>query len=130
MRCPPAFADRIGLAAHQKAADYTVARMRLGIAEMLVEAALLVVLTLGGGLAVLVALDRRARRSARWAATSLLIVAVAVISGVVSLPFSYGRRSASRRGSASTGRRASCGSPISQGRRGRRRRSACRSRRS
>ena len=30
---PPAFADRIGLAAHQKAADYTIARMRLGVAE-------------------------------------------------------------------------------------------------
>ena len=55
MRCPPAFADRIGLPAHRKAADYTVARTRLGVAETLAETAVLVALTLGGGLAALVA---------------------------------------------------------------------------
>ena len=101
---PPAFADRIGLAAHQKAADYTIARMRLGVVETLVETALLLALTLGGGIAVLVACDRRAARSASWAATSSLIVAVAVISGVVGLPFSY-RADVRHRGrsSASTG---------------------------
>ncbi len=52
---PPAFADRIALAAHQKAADYTIARTRFGVVETVVEAALLLALTLGGGLAALVA---------------------------------------------------------------------------
>ena len=48
---PPAFADRVGAAAHRKAADYTVAKQRLGIAETLVDALVLVGITLGGGLA-------------------------------------------------------------------------------
>src|SRR5437773_7771348 len=50
---PPAFASRIGLPAHQKAADYTVAKQRLGIVETIVDAVVLLALTLGGGLAVL-----------------------------------------------------------------------------
>ena len=61
MRVPAAFADRIGLPAHQKAADYTVARTRFGVVETLFEAGVLLALTLGGGLAALVRADRRAR---------------------------------------------------------------------
>ena len=85
---PPAFADRIGLAAHQKAADYTIARVRLGVAETLVETALLVALTLGGGIAVLVRFTDVLPFGV-LGRDLLLIVAVAVISGIVSLPFSY-----------------------------------------
>ena len=47
---PASFAGAIPLAAHQKAADYTVAKTRLGIADLLLGAALLLVLTLGGAL--------------------------------------------------------------------------------
>jgi STE24 endopeptidase len=85
---PPAFADRIGLPAHRKAADYTVARMHLGIAETLTEAALLLAFTLGGGLAALVAFTD-VLPFAGLIRDLILIVAVAVISGLVSLPFSY-----------------------------------------
>ncbi|MDH5577129.1 MAG: M48 family metallopeptidase, partial [Betaproteobacteria bacterium] len=45
---PSMFADTIPLAAHQKAADYTVAKARLGMLDVLLGAALLVALTLGG----------------------------------------------------------------------------------
>lgn len=45
---PPAFADRIGLAAHQKAADYTRARGLLGRWDMLLDTTWLLVLTWGG----------------------------------------------------------------------------------
>ena len=85
---PPAFAERIGLAAHQKAADYTIARTRLGIVETLVEVAVLVVLTFGGGVAALVAwtgsvpvgaLCRISHSSSRSRSSS----------GVIGLPFSY-----------------------------------------
>ncbi len=85
---PAAFAGRIGLSAHQKAADYTVARTRLGVVETLADAALLIALTYGGGVAALVA----------WTASFgvgplgqdlALLVAVAIISGIVGLPFSY-----------------------------------------
>ena len=45
---PPTFADAIPLSAHQKAADYTVAKARLGMLDVLLGAAALLVLTLGG----------------------------------------------------------------------------------
>ena len=50
---PAAFASRISLAAHQKAADYTIAKSRLGLLEMAVGAAVLIGWTLLGGLSQL-----------------------------------------------------------------------------
>lgn len=47
---PAAFAASISLDAHQKAADYTTARVRLGLADLALSTALLLALTLGGGL--------------------------------------------------------------------------------
>ena len=48
---PAEFAARIPLAAHQKAADYSVDRSRFALQTTLVDSALLMFLTLGGGLA-------------------------------------------------------------------------------
>jgi STE24 endopeptidase len=45
---PRSFAESISLAAHQKAADYTVAKARLGEVDVLIGTAMLLVLTLGG----------------------------------------------------------------------------------
>jgi len=45
---PATFAQSIPLPAHQKAADYTVAKGRLGMLDVLLGAALTLVLTLGG----------------------------------------------------------------------------------
>jgi STE24 endopeptidase len=47
---PPSFAGVIPLAAHQKAADYTVAKTGVGIADVIVSALLLLALTLGGAI--------------------------------------------------------------------------------
>lgn len=47
---PVAFREAIPLDAHQKAADYTVARAGLGRADVVIGAQWLLVLTLGGGL--------------------------------------------------------------------------------
>ncbi|WJW76324.1 M48 family metallopeptidase [Thiohalobacter sp. IOR34] len=47
---PPAFAAAIPLEAHRKAADYTLAKTRLGQLETLYETGLLLLWTLGGGL--------------------------------------------------------------------------------
>ena len=47
---PAAFAGTIGLAGHQKAADYTVAKVRFGLLETAVGAAVLLGWTLLGGL--------------------------------------------------------------------------------
>ena len=52
---PAHFADRVGLIAHQKAADYTAARTRVGVVDLLVDTAVLLALTLGGGLAAIAA---------------------------------------------------------------------------
>src|SRR5262245_8833106 len=47
---PAEFAEKIPLSAHQKAADYTVAKTKLGLMSMLVNAAVLIGFTLLGGL--------------------------------------------------------------------------------
>jgi STE24 endopeptidase len=89
-RVPDAFADRIGLAAHQKAAAYTIARTRFGVVETLVDAALLVALTLGGGLSALVT----ATGALDWDPLGqdlALVVALALLTGIVGLPFSWHR---------------------------------------
>lgn len=87
---PAHFADRIGLAAHQKAADYTVARTRLGIVDLLLDTAVLLALTLGGGLAHIsgwiaaLPLGPLARDVA-------LIVAVVALAGAIALPLTWYR---------------------------------------
>ncbi len=50
---PVAFASNITLAAHQKAADYTIAKARLGLIEMALGTAVLLAWTLLGGLSLL-----------------------------------------------------------------------------
>ena len=47
---PAAFATTVSLASHQKAADYTVVRSRLGLMSLAVGTALLIGWTLLGGL--------------------------------------------------------------------------------
>ncbi len=47
---PASFADKISLQDHQKAADYTTAKVRFGRLPLLYEVALLLIWTLGGGL--------------------------------------------------------------------------------
>src|SRR5437868_14969958 len=85
---PAAFAARIGLPAHQKAADYAMAKQRLGIVETIVDAVVLVALTLGGGLALLFGWTERIDAAPLWRDV-ILLVAVGVIGGLVSLPFSW-----------------------------------------
>ncbi|MDP1614019.1 MAG: M48 family metallopeptidase [Sulfuritalea sp.] len=50
---PDNFAGRIELADHRKAADYTVAKVRLGLLEIAVDALVLLALTVGGGLGLI-----------------------------------------------------------------------------
>ncbi|MBI3898555.1 MAG: M48 family metallopeptidase [Gammaproteobacteria bacterium] len=84
---PPAFAQRVPLAAHRKAADYTVARASLGQWQDVFGALLLLAWTLGGGLAVL---DQswRGTITSGWLAGTLFLLSVLLISGVLELPLS------------------------------------------
>ncbi|OGB24151.1 MAG: peptidase M48 [Burkholderiales bacterium RIFCSPLOWO2_02_FULL_57_36] len=85
---PPQFTEKIPLAAHQKAADYTVAKTKLGLVILLVNTAVLIGFTLLGGL--------------QWLSVKILnltgpgmtyqiglLIAFAAISGIISLPFDY-----------------------------------------
>ena len=85
---PPDFAQRISLTAHQRAADYTAAKLRLGLLELAFSTAVLLGWTLLGGLDALnTALFTAAGAHPLWQPLALL-VAFAVIDGVLDLPFS------------------------------------------
>jgi STE24 endopeptidase len=88
---PPEFAASVPLPAHQKAADYTRARTRLGIVDALVSAALLLAFTLGGGLEWLYDVWARLFEAGGYAHGIALILSVAAITGLVDLPFSIYR---------------------------------------
>ncbi|HHH36652.1 MAG TPA: M48 family peptidase [Gammaproteobacteria bacterium] len=84
-RVPRPFDQRITLDAHRKAAAYTVARARFEMAALIYHSLLLLVWTLGGGLA---ALDR-AWRAMGWgeAATGVaVILGVLFVSALLDLP--------------------------------------------
>jgi len=87
---PAPFASRIDDTAHRKAADYTIAKQRLGMLEAIVDTAVLLVLTEGGVVGWLVVATERVAFPA-IVRDVLLLVAVAAIAGVVSLPFSWWR---------------------------------------
>ncbi len=88
---PAQFSEKIPLDAHQKAADYTIAKTKLGLVLLVVNTTVLVGFTLLGGL--------------QWLSTTLfqltgsgmfyqigLLVSFALISGVIDLPFDYYRQ--------------------------------------
>ncbi len=90
-RVPAEFSDGVTLAAHQKAADYTAARTRLGIVDALVSAAVLLAFTLGGGLEWLFDAWAKVFEAGGTAHGIALILAVAAIGGAIDLPFSIYR---------------------------------------
>lgn len=88
---PAEFTGKIALSAHQKAADYTIAKTKLGLLSLLLNAVVLIGFTLLGGL--------------QWLSVSLyqltgpgmsyqigLLAAFALISGAIELPFDYYRQ--------------------------------------
>ena len=84
---PDAFKDNISLADHQKAADYTTAKTRLGIIETLLGAVILLGWTLAGGLEALNTLVVSWELDAVFTGT-LFILGVMIISGIIDLPMS------------------------------------------
>lgn len=87
---PPAFADQVPLDAHRKAADYTVARTRLGRWEAVYGSLWLLVWTLGGGLDVLDTFWREIVGPELIAGT-LFILSILFLAAVIDLPFSLYR---------------------------------------
>ena len=88
---PAMFAESIPLAAHQKAADYTVAKARMGVIEAVLDAVILLVLTLGGVLQFLIDFWSRAFPLASlWHGTALILT-VMLLRGALGLPLSLYR---------------------------------------
>jgi STE24 endopeptidase len=90
-RVPAEFAGSVPLAAHQKAADYTAVKTRLGILDALVSAAVLLAFTLGGGLQWLYDAWALAFEAGGYAHGIALVLSVAAITGLVDLPLSIYR---------------------------------------
>jgi STE24 endopeptidase len=86
---PAAFAQNITLAAHQKAADYTLTKSRFGLLELAFGTAVLVGWTLLGGLDVLNTwlLGLIGNAYAGLAQQLALFVSFAVIGSIIELPF-------------------------------------------
>lgn len=85
---PAQFAQKIPLAAHQKAADYTIDKTRLKLVMLVVNAVVLVGFTLLGGLQWL-SLQIIQLAGPGMVYQIGLIAVVMLISGVIDLPFEY-----------------------------------------
>ncbi len=82
---PTAFAQTIALGAHQKAADYTLAKGRLATLQLILTSALLVCWTLLGGLSLLNQALLHWLGAGLWQQVALL-GSFALISGLLDLP--------------------------------------------
>lgn len=88
---PGIFAASIPLAAHQKAADYTVAKVRLGMVDAALDALVLLALTLGGVLQLAADLWQRVFAvESIWHGTAL-VISVLLLRGILELPLSVYR---------------------------------------
>jgi STE24 endopeptidase len=88
---PAEFAAKVPLAAHQKAADYTVAKTRFGLVTLLWGGAILIGFTLLGGLQALSTALLHAFGPGMLHQMAL-VVAFALISGALDLPFEWYRQ--------------------------------------
>ncbi|MBC3874826.1 M48 family metallopeptidase [Undibacterium flavidum] len=88
---PTEFSEKIGLDAHQKAADYTIAKTKFGLLSLFISVLVLLAFTLFGGLQLL------AVSLYKWLGDGMtyqlsLIAAFALISGALDLPFDLYRQ--------------------------------------
>ena len=85
---PAEFAEKVTLTEHQKAADYTIAKLRLGVLENGVSAIILIGFTLLGGLQILnISLSQLLGDGITQQIA--LLGSIVIISGIVDLPFSW-----------------------------------------
>ena len=84
---PTAFAKTIALAAHQKAAQYSISNLRLGLVELFIGSALLLGWTLFGGLQWLNISLLQWQAPGLWQQMALVVAFVA-ISSLLDLPLS------------------------------------------
>ena len=88
---PAAFAASISAEEHHKAADYTLAKTRLSLLNLALEAALLLALTLGGGLQWLHGAIASRIEPPLWQGT-LLLLALSALLSLAELPIALWRQ--------------------------------------
>ncbi len=86
---PAAFSGSISLEAHQKAADYSNAKTKLVIIEATSQAALLAILTIGGGLQLIDEIWRNLLPANEIARGGLVICSAMIVSSLIDIPFDY-----------------------------------------
>lgn len=86
---PLAFNNSIALDAHQKAADYATAKTKSTLLELTVQAVLLAVLTLGGGLQFIDEIWRNVLATQEISRGALVICSALLISSLIDLPFDF-----------------------------------------
>lgn len=87
---PAPFAASVSPAEHAKAADYTLARLRQARIATAADAALTLLLTIGGGIALLDGLWRHSRLAEPWLGVAV-IASVVLLTQLVHLPLSVWR---------------------------------------
>ena len=83
---PGPFAAQVSLEEHQKAADYTVAKVRFHYIETVFGALVTLALTVGGGIAAIDALWARSGWSQPWLGAAV-IVTVIILTSLLNMPF-------------------------------------------
>lgn len=89
---PVAFSERVSLSAHQRAADYTVARVRLALLELALSTVVVLGFTLLGGLQVLHQALLALLPGGDWLRPLVFVLAVSLISSLIDLPLSWYRQ--------------------------------------
>lgn len=87
---PSAFEGQISLQAHQKAADYTTAKVKLSRIELVYSTLVLLGLTLGGGLELLDQLWQGLALGPLWGGVAVLI-SLSLVTSLLDLPFAIYR---------------------------------------
>jgi STE24 endopeptidase len=86
-RVPEPFADAVSAEDHAKAADYTIAKARLGRVAEIMNAVITLALTVGGGIAAVDTLWRHTGWTQPWLGVAV-IGTVFLITGIINLPLS------------------------------------------
>jgi STE24 endopeptidase len=86
---PAAFSENISLEAHQKAADYSTAKTKLSLTEVIVQALLLAAFTIGGGLQWLDNIWQNVLQNHEVIRGALVICSAMLISAMIDIPFEY-----------------------------------------
>ncbi len=89
VKVPGAFSENITLEAHQKAADYSTAKTKLGLNEMIVQALLLAGFTVGGGLQWLDTFWQNIIQNHEIIRGAVVICSAMLVSAAIDIPFEY-----------------------------------------